>query len=40
LNRECPGFERAAIARDVEELQAFFEQQARPQKKTSQMALL
>lgn len=40
LNRECAGFERAAIARDVEELQVFFEQQARPQKKTAQMALL
>jgi predicted GIY-YIG superfamily endonuclease len=40
LNQECPAFERTAIAKDVEELQAFFEQQARPQKKTLQMALL
>ena len=40
LNRECAGFERAAIAKDVEELQTFFEQQTRAQKLTAQMALL
>jgi predicted GIY-YIG superfamily endonuclease len=40
LNQERPAFERTAIAADVEELEAFFEQQARPQKKTGQMALL
>jgi len=40
LNREYSAFERAAIARDVEELQSFFEQQASHGKKTGQMALI
>jgi predicted GIY-YIG superfamily endonuclease len=41
LNEDRPPFERAAIAKDVEELELFFEQQqARPQKRTGQMSLL
>jgi hypothetical protein len=40
LNQERPAFERAAIARDIEELQSFFEQQARNGRKTGQMALI
>ena len=40
LNIERPLFEQTAIARDIEEMQEFFEQQNRPGKKSGQMALL
>jgi hypothetical protein len=40
LNTERPGFERTAIAKEIEGLQEFFEQQKRPEKRTGQMALL
>jgi hypothetical protein len=40
LNGERTTFERGAIARDIEELQSFFEQQANGGKKTAQMALI
>lgn len=40
LNKERPGFEQTAIAKDIEELQEFFAQQDRLEKGTGQMALL
>jgi hypothetical protein len=40
LNTERPAFERAAIAKDLEEVREFLEQQNRLGKRTGQMALL
>lgn len=40
LDKERPGFERTAIAKDIEELQEFFAKQSGPEKRTGQMALL
>jgi hypothetical protein len=40
LNGDRPAFERTAIARDLEELQEFFEHQNRAGRKSGQMALL
>lgn len=40
LNTERPAFERTAITKDLEELQEFFDQQDRSQKRTAQIALL
>lgn len=40
LHLERPAFEKTAVARDLEELRRFFEQQDRPEKRTGQMTLL
>jgi len=40
LNTPRPAFERAAIAREIEELQEFFLKQRTPEKSSNQMALL